>query len=68
MSFCRPQEPIAAWLLTEVQFLRQVIAVAELGGWRCYHVQGVEVFLWRPSDWAQIEARFLRRPPRGTRP
>jgi hypothetical protein len=27
MSFCRPQEPVAAPLLTEVQFLRQVIAV-----------------------------------------
>jgi hypothetical protein len=94
--------------LSEAQFLRHVIAVAELGGWRCYHpwislhspsgwpdlccakageplilaelksavgkvtpfqqawidllqqARGVEVYVWRPADWAAIEARFLR--------
>jgi hypothetical protein len=25
-------------------------------------VQGVEVYVWRPSDWPAIEARFFRRP------
>jgi len=111
-QFVRCQGAVAAVRpLSEAQFLRQVIAVAELGGWRCYHpwislhspsgwpdvvavkageplilaelktavgrvtplqqawldllrqAHSVEVYVWRPSDWPEIETRFLRRRP-----
>lgn len=109
----RSQGTTAQRPLTEAQCLRQVLAVAELGGWRCYHawlsvrsspgfpdlccakageplvlaelktavgkvtpfqqrwlallrqVQGVEVYVWRPSDIDVIQERLLCRP--GTR-